>query len=251
LEVAMSELTPDDETLLEQARHGLEPEPAGVARVKKRVFAQIGAAAAALTTASSATGTATTAVVTGGGMLLATVKILVAVVLVGGMTAGGVVLARRSTSTPGATQSPAPEVAPPPPSSLVVEERLPPAPAVVAVASGSATEPGAAVPEPAHTSSRTAPTVATPSTLSAEADLLRQAGDALRGGNPASALVMLDQHAGSYPHGVLSEERDAERIIVLCALGRTHEAHDLGAAFLTSHPRSPLAGRVRASCGGS
>jgi hypothetical protein len=61
---------------------------------------------------------------------------------------------------------------------------------------------------------------------------------------------MIDQHRARFPNGTMVEERESERIVVLCALGRTDEARAAASAFLRDRPRSPLAGRVRASCGG-
>ena len=62
--------------------------------------------------------------------------------------------------------------------------------------------------------------------------MLRRAGAALNAGDPAQALHLIGQHAASFPNGVLIEEREAERIVVLCALGRVSDARAAGAAFL-------------------
>jgi RNA polymerase sigma-70 factor (ECF subfamily) len=86
--------------------------------------------------------------------------------------------------------------------------------------------------------------------MTAEADLLRGVDAALKAGNAARALAKLDQHRATFPSGMLVEEREAERVVVLCALGRTDEARAAASVFLRDRPRSPLAGRVRASCGG-
>ena len=72
---------------------------------------------------------------------------------------------------------------------------------------------------------------------------------ALHAGDAARALTLFDQHAREYPHGILAEERAAERIAALCALGREAEAREAGAAFLRDHRRSPLSARVRGLCG--
>lgn len=84
--------------------------------------------------------------------------------------------------------------------------------------------------------------------VGAEAQLLRDADAALRANDAPRALALLNQHAASFPNGVLVEERTAERVVVLCALGRTAEARDLASRFLEEHRRSPLAERVRGSC---
>jgi RNA polymerase sigma-70 factor (ECF subfamily) len=88
-----------------------------------------------------------------------------------------------------------------------------------------------------------------PSELERETHLI-QAGDAaLRAGNAAAALAFFDEHARAFPVGVLAEERTAERVLALCALGREVEARDEAARFLRDRPSAPLAAEVRASCG--
>jgi hypothetical protein len=95
-----------------------------------------------------------------------------------------------------------------------------------------------------------APEPAGPATVSAEAELLRRADAARKAGDASRALDLLDEHRARFPTGILVQEREAERVVVLCALGRTGDAHVAAAAFLRDWPRSPLAGRVRGSCGG-
>jgi hypothetical protein len=112
---------------------------------------------------------------------------------------------------------------------------------------------GASPPPTPITNDVPAPTTAVPAgptTLDAEADLLRRADAARKSGDAAGGLALLEQHRARYPNGILVEEREAERIVVLCALGRAEEAHAAAARFLRDHPRSPQAARVRASCGG-
>jgi hypothetical protein len=86
--------------------------------------------------------------------------------------------------------------------------------------------------------------------LAEETRLLREADAATRAGEPARALSLLAEHARRFPQGVLAEERDVERLLALCAAGRTEEARTAAAELLQTRPRSPLAGRVRGSCGG-
>jgi hypothetical protein len=86
-------------------------------------------------------------------------------------------------------------------------------------------------------------------TVGAETRLLRRADSELRDGNAARALQLLDEHARTFPHGVLSEERSAERITTLCVLGRVDEARKEARRFLAAAPDSPLAKVVRSSCG--
>jgi RNA polymerase sigma-70 factor (ECF subfamily) len=70
----------------------------------------------------------------------------------------------------------------------------------------------------------------------------------LKRGDAAHALDLLNRHAALYPAGALVEEREAERVVVLCALGETQRARAAAAVFLRDRPRSPLAARVRGSC---
>jgi hypothetical protein len=105
----------------------------------------------------------------------------------------------------------------------------------------------AAVPLPLPTAS--AP-VASVSSLQAEARLLREADRALKGGDAAGCLQMLDEHARQFPAGVLEPERSAERVLALCAAGRAADAQHAARTFLATHEAGPQASRVRASCGG-
>ncbi len=88
-----------------------------------------------------------------------------------------------------------------------------------------------------------------PSVLESERRLVGTGVAALHAGDAASALTLFDQHAREYPHGILAEERAAERVAALCALSREAEARAAGAAFLRDHGRSPLSARVRGLCG--
>jgi hypothetical protein len=100
-----------------------------------------------------------------------------------------------------------------------------------------------------HAGIPTAPARGVDGTLGAETRLLRQADSELRNRNASRALELLDEHARTFPHGVLSEERSAERITTLCALGRVDEARDEARRFLAAAADSPLAKVVRSSCG--
>jgi hypothetical protein len=48
----------------------------------------------------------------------------------------------------------------------------------------------------------------------------------------------------------LQPERDAAKIVALCAVGRVADARAAAQTFLASSPRSPFAARIRASCAG-
>jgi len=94
-----------------------------------------------------------------------------------------------------------------------------------------------------------APSLEPPATLEAEAQLIQAATRALRAGDARAALAALDDHARAFPRGVLAEERAAQRVPALCALGDTRRANDEAAAFVHAYPHSPLAPRMRAACG--
>lgn len=276
----MSELTPDDEALISAARGGLEATPEDQARVKRKLFAQIGIGAgiagSAISTstaasAGAAAGAATTATVVAGTTL--TTKLFLAVVLIG--TAGGAIAIEHHATSPAPAapttiasaapvQNAVPIPPPPPEVAPVITAAIPipsanPSPSPNPIQKPSPTPnptPNAiATPMAAITETPTPPQVTAvptgPTTVDAEAALLRNADAALKSGDAPGALALVDQHAKQFPNGILAEERDAERIVVLCALGRTDEARAAGAAFLRARPRSPLASRVRASCAGN
>jgi outer membrane protein assembly factor BamD (BamD/ComL family) len=78
--------------------------------------------------------------------------------------------------------------------------------------------------------------------------LLAQAQRELASGDPDGALSTLQKHALRYPSGALSPERDAARVLAMCASGKRAQARPLAERFLSAHPTSPLAPRVRAAC---
>jgi outer membrane protein assembly factor BamD (BamD/ComL family) len=59
------------------------------------------------------------------------------------------------------------------------------------------------------------------------------------------ALASLDR---AQPQGNLREERDALRVLALCEAGRADDARAAADVFLTRHPGSPQAARVRGAC---
>jgi hypothetical protein len=85
--------------------------------------------------------------------------------------------------------------------------------------------------------------------LEAESRALAEVQRALRDGQPARALSLLDVADRAYPRGALVEERAAARVFALCALRRVSEAERAAKEFARKFPRSPHAERVRASCG--
>ena len=69
-------------------------------------------------------------------------------------------------------------------------------------------------------------------------------------GDAAQGLALLDEHAQTFPKGFLAGDRAAERIVVLCGLGRRDEAVREAKVFLAGRPEGPLTRRVTMSCGG-
>jgi RNA polymerase sigma-70 factor (ECF subfamily) len=87
-------------------------------------------------------------------------------------------------------------------------------------------------------------------TLEKEARLLAEARRAVQRGDGAQALSLLEEHARVYPNGWLANDRAAERIVVLCSLGRRDEAVREAKVFLAGRPVGPLTRRVTMSCAG-
>ncbi len=264
----MSELSPDAKEILATAQALDGPTTGDRARVRRAVMVAAGAALATSTAASAsalgsvaaagaspaaAAGAAGVGATTLGGVALA--KVFVAVALVGPIGAGSAIsLSSRDASVEAPTHAknvtprwfspsdhrsgPAPQA---PPGPLAT-----PREAVVLPAA----TPAATTPAPA-TSAAPGPAPSGRDDLSAETALLAEAHAALSEEQAPRALELLDRHAAKYPRSALEPERAAERVLVLCRLGRTFEARVDADRFLRAHPRSPLGARVRASCGTS
>jgi type IV secretory pathway VirB10-like protein len=87
-----------------------------------------------------------------------------------------------------------------------------------------------------------------PSSLAQELALLTAARQAVRSGKIRKALSVLGRHARRFPDGVMAEEREAERVAALCALGRTDQATRAAQAFLARFTGSPQSARVSRAC---
>lgn len=240
-------------------------------------------AAASLAPDVAAGGVAAGGGAAAGSMLLGVTKWLVVGVLVSAVGAsGGVVAYRGASHTPFAAATSRPTYSAPAPAaaaepSLGASVDVPPVPALVPMT--AVTPPASAAPSTVKSSAQSSETrsasvpaalaaspeavsTSTPSSVAVAASplpvspvadetrLLRSANQALHAGDAARALTLLEEHARLYPHGILTEERSAERVSALCALGRIDDAKLEAARFLVSTPDSPLAASVRASCGG-
>jgi hypothetical protein len=85
-------------------------------------------------------------------------------------------------------------------------------------------------------------------TLSREARALADVQRALREGRSAEALALLERQSQQFQGGALGQEREAARVVGLCAAGRVAEAHVAAERFLAANPSSPVAARIRSSC---
>lgn len=84
--------------------------------------------------------------------------------------------------------------------------------------------------------------------LGAEMRILRGAHSALKRGELAHARGYLDEHARSYPRGVLREERLALSALVHCSEGHRDEAQRSADELARENPRSSHLERLRGSC---
>jgi len=82
-----------------------------------------------------------------------------------------------------------------------------------------------------------------------EFELIKAMQLALRDGDAAHALALVREHERRFPSSAWAPERDGVRVLAICSSASTVEAEKVGQAFLDGHPLSPLAARVRASCG--
>lgn len=81
-------------------------------------------------------------------------------------------------------------------------------------------------PNDAKPTAKAAPEQTAPKTVSSadEIALMARARRALRRGDPARALALLDEHAEHFPRGQLRRDREASRVTALCALGQPNDA---------------------------
>jgi len=257
---SMIELSGGARAILDAGRDGDGAGDLERARVRRALLAKIAIAGGATLAASStaaASGTAGSAAsgavagsvaATGSAAIgpsaaaafpLAKILVPLAIMIVGGV--GGTVAWRAqqpaSTTVPAAIVEPTAAAVP-----AVAPVIMPIEPATPAVAPR---------PAPAHHAHVVARTEAPTNRLAEETALLAASNAQLRGGDATRALKLLDDYDRRYPAGVLREEVLATRVIARCQLGLTPDASSRHAAdtFLRRHPASPLASRVRSSCG--
>lgn len=87
-----------------------------------------------------------------------------------------------------------------------------------------------------------------PSMLRAETELLGRAQQALREGDAAAALRLLEEHERRFPAGELGDARRGARVRALCGLGRAAQARAEAELLLRERPHSPVAAGVADVC---
>jgi hypothetical protein len=252
----MNELSSDARAILDAGRDADGARDLERARVRRALIAKIAIGGGATLAASSTAAASGTSVATSGavaGSVAATgsaavgtsvavgfplAKILVPLAIMFGAGVGGTVAWRSQQRV----------VAPVVVATPVVAQAAPVLAPVVAQAA-----PVLAPVRAVHHAHVAAPARVETSTnrLAEETALLAESNAELRGGDAHRALSLLDDYDRRYPGGVLREEVLATRVIARCQLGLTPDATSRQAAdlFLRRHPASPLAPRVRSSCG--
>jgi hypothetical protein len=267
---SMTELSNDARAILDAGRDADGARDLERARVRRALIAKIaiggGATLAASSTAAASGTTVATSVATSGavaGSVAATgsaavgtsvavgfplAKILVPLAIMFSAGVGGTVAWRSQQHAVAPVVVAAPVVAPSAP--VLAPVVAPSAPVLAPVVAPSA--PVLPVRAVHHVHVAAPARVETPTNRLAEETALLAASNAeLRGGDAHRALSLLDDYDRRYPGGVLREEVLATRVIARCQMGLTPDATSRQAAdlFLRRHPASPLAPRVRSSCG--
>ena len=250
----MSGMGPESRALFKSARKDFEPSDGDRARTHRAVARRLGIAAGTLVSAATSA-SAGVAPAAAASTMLGVAKWIAVGVLVSAAGAGGVSMVRSSNRAPRDSHAPGAAVATPAPrpspSDLTPSANRPtPEPELAPTPAARPAAPHELA-SPSPPAARPSPSPASPvSPVAEETRLVRGADEALRAGDAARALALLEEHARAFPHGILAEERSAERVSALCALGRIDDARAETARFLLATPDSPLATSVRASCGG-
>ena len=120
-------------------------------------------------------------------------------------------------------------------------------PAALATAPNDASEATASVSPPRRRTQGSAESRNAPSLPSVGEELrsLEAVRATLRKGDARRALLAAERHAAAYPSGAFAEEAEVLRIEALTKAGRTDEASSRALRFVTLHPTSVHAKRVR------
>jgi hypothetical protein len=235
--------------------HGtnIEPPRDAEARIWQALIGAIGATAVGGSADASTKTTTAAAKVQAAGLTTAKMVALAAS-LAGLVALGGYLVASSKDTRPPVSIAPGPAAQAP-----VTAPPLQPAAGVApwddAIAPGSTERPrptpGArrsvgARPRPGVASGPSPAAPSSPSRLREETTLVREARQALRGGDAARALRVLEECRRLFPAGVLEQERERLIVEALIKGGRASEAAVRATEFLRKYPDSPHAGEVRA-----
>lgn len=250
----MTELSQETRALLDRVSSFDDPRAEDRERVKQRLMLQVGAAAFVTTAGVALQAGQGSALVAKSGLFGTMGKVALcagALCAVGGALLLDWPLKSAQQSSPRAT--------PPVSASHVVEApRAEPLPQALPEPAGTV-QPIEQAPTSARTrvhkphGARGAAPVeqAAQSTLAEELKLLSQAQAALRAGEPTRALALTHEHAQRFPRGVMSQERAGVASLAQCQATATpsDSARNEARAFLQSAAGSPLAARIRKTCG--
>jgi hypothetical protein len=265
------DLGPAARAIVEGGRAGDDPTEADRARVKAALMLSLAGGAAAASAASAAGSASSAGAAKGASTAGAVAKVIAALAIAGavvgiisiglqppaakarsGEALGASLPARevedaaRELEEPDVGAAAAPTTNADPAAAVIAATK---APGGAKASGGALRQEGASV--TAASSSKVmakAAAASTGSTLEAETRKLREAHSAMRSGDPARALELLDEQSTAFAGGELRQERAAARVLALCQAGRAAEASAESARFLRDNPSSPLADRVRAAC---
>lgn len=182
-----------------------------------------------------------------------------AVAALGATTAGLVIMLGSTPTPPPAASEPTIERstarADPNRSSRPAPPAVTPAPAPPATAPPATAPPPSAPAAPSQARSRVLPAavappdpVPPPPSLTEQTRRLQSARAQLDRARPGDALRTLESHARDFPDSPLREARDAFRVEVLCALGRTAQARGEAQVALRRNPDSAVARHATTLC---
>jgi len=250
----MTALTAETRRLIALSHGADDPPPSAEAAVRDRLIAELGvtalagaasAAAVAATDAAGAAGAAGAGVLSGGGTT-ALVKTVAGLVLVAGLGTGAMqneAIAERAREWP---------------AQVAVQTKVIARRTWQLMMGRDETQDGVASPEKPPEPSlgfdarRHALLMAIarrpdrPVAKEAELVLILDAEEALTAGDPSLAARYLDQHETRFAEGALSDNREAMRVLVDCALGAAEKARAGALQFVRKYPASDQVARLRA-----
>lgn len=231
-------MDPFAKELLERSRDAHDPRDEDRARVRQKLAARLVVSA----------GVATAFKATGAGLAGSTKLVLVGAVT---LAIGGAIWELSSTSPNPSPPMTVSAVSAAPSSLPAPRAESPPTP-VVAASTAALVSASPATARPSSPARQKPPIDAgAADDIEAETALVAAAQSAIGRGDHEAALLELDEHERRFPHGALTDARDAARVVALCGAGRTQEASALRDSFLERYPTSRLAPRVRRACSGS